>query len=56
MLSTPNKTTTCSNKATSTLKDAIERQITLKKSGHEEKAGEEVVALPEDELQLLENI
>ena len=56
MLSTPNKTSSLSNTTFSTLKNAIERQVTHKKSGDEERQSERVVGLPEDELQLLENI
>lgn len=56
MLTTPPKTSSLSNTVFSTLKNAIEKQVTNKKMGNEEKAGEKVVALPEDELQLLENI
>lgn len=37
MLSTPHKTSTLSNTAFSTLKNAIERQVTNKKPGNEEK-------------------
>lgn len=56
MQTTPNKTSFNTNKTSSTLKKAIERQVTHKKLREEGKAGKEVVGLPEDELQLLENI